>query len=67
MKNDFYIRLAQQIEDTKAQGIYKKERIITSSQQADIEVNHEQKVLNFCANNYLWYAGYSQAVRSNHK
>ena len=64
MKNDFYIRLAQQIEDTKAQGLYKKERIITSSQQADIEVNHEQKVLNFCANNYLGLANHPELINA---
>jgi glycine C-acetyltransferase len=64
MKNDFYIRLAQQIEDTKAQGLYKKERIITSSQQADIEVNHEQKVLNFCANNYLGLANDPELINA---
>jgi glycine C-acetyltransferase len=64
MKNDFYIRLAQQIEDTKAQGLYKKERIITSSQQADIEVNHEQKVLNFCANNYLGLANHPKLINA---
>ena len=56
MKHHFYNRLAQQIEDTKAQGLFKNERIITSSQQADIEVEHKQKVLNFCANNYLGLA-----------
>ena len=64
MKNDFYIRLAQHIEDTKAQGLYKKERIITSSQQADIEVNHEQKVLNFCANNYLGLANHPELINA---
>ncbi|WP_297823590.1 glycine C-acetyltransferase [uncultured Paraglaciecola sp.] len=64
MKNDFYIRLAQQIEDTKAQGLYKNERIITSSQQADIEVNHEQKVLNFCANNYLGLANHPELINA---
>jgi glycine C-acetyltransferase len=62
MKNDFYIRLAQQIEDTKAQGLFKNERIITSSQQADIEVNHKQKVLNFCANNYLGLANHPELI-----
>ena len=62
MKHDFYHRLAQQIEDTKAQGLFKKERIITSSQQADIEVNHEQKVLNFCANNYLGLANHPDLI-----
>ena len=64
MKNDFYIRLAQQIEDTKAQGLYKNERIITSSQQADIEVNNEQKVLNFCANNYLGLANHPELINA---
>ena len=62
MKQDFYIRLAQQIEDTKAQGLFKNERIITSSQQADIEVNHEQQVLNFCANNYLGLANHPELI-----
>jgi glycine C-acetyltransferase len=62
MKHDFYIRLSQQIEDTKAQGLFKNERIITSSQQADIEVNHKQQVLNFCANNYLGLANHPELI-----
>jgi glycine C-acetyltransferase len=64
MKNDFYIRLAQQIEDTKAQGLFKNERIITSSQQADIEVDNKQKVLNFCANNYLGLANHPELIKA---
>jgi len=64
MKNDFYVRLAQQVEDTKAQGLFKNERIITSSQQADIEVNHEQKVINFCANNYLGLANHPELINA---
>jgi glycine C-acetyltransferase len=64
MKNDFYIRLAQQIKDTKAQGLFKNERIITSSQQADIEVNNEQQVLNFCANNYLGLANHPELIKA---
>jgi glycine C-acetyltransferase len=64
MKHDFYIRLAQQIEDTKTQGLFKNERIITSSQQANIEVNHEQKVLNFCANNYLGLANHPELINA---
>ena len=64
MKNDFYIRLAQQIEDTKAQGLFKNERVITSSQQADIEVDHKHKVLNFCANNYLGLANHPELIKA---
>ena len=64
MKHHFYNRLAQQIEDTKAQGLFKNERIITSSQQADIEVEHKQKVLNFCANNYLGLANHPELINA---
>ena len=64
MKHDFYIRLAEQLEDTKAQGLFKNERVITSSQQADIEVNHEQQVLNFCANNYLGLANHPELIKA---
>jgi glycine C-acetyltransferase len=64
MKHDFYIRLALQIEDTKAQGLFKNERIITSSQQADIEVDNKQKVLNFCANNYLGLANHPELIKA---
>ncbi len=64
MKHDFYIRLAEQIEDTKAQGLFKNERIITSSQQANIEVGHKQKVLNFCANNYLGLANHPELINA---
>ena len=64
MKQDFYSRLARQIEDTKAQGLFKNERIITSSQQADIEVDNKQKVLNFCANNYLGLANHPELIKA---
>lgn len=64
MKHNFYNRLAQQIEDTKAQGLFKDERIITSSQQADIEVDRKQKVLNFCANNYLGLANHPELINA---
>ncbi len=41
------------LESIEKDGLYKKERIITSPQSAHIEVLHSQKVLNMCANNYL--------------
>ncbi len=37
----------------ESEGLYKKERVITSPQSANIEVTGGQKVLNMCANNYL--------------
>ncbi|MGX9148418.1 aminotransferase class I/II-fold pyridoxal phosphate-dependent enzyme, partial [Mesorhizobium sp. 128a] len=39
----------------KSAGLYKSERVITSTQSAEIEVGGD-KVLNFCANNYLGLA-----------
>jgi len=45
--------LAQKLGELKEQGLYKTERIITSSQSSQIKVSGDQLVLNFCANNYL--------------
>ncbi|HEY9364871.1 MAG TPA: glycine C-acetyltransferase [Chitinophagaceae bacterium] len=45
-------RISKEVEDIKASGLYKTERIITSPQNAEITVNGKT-VLNFCANNYL--------------
>ena len=44
-------------------GLYKKERIITSPQGAEIIVNGE-KVLNFCANNYLGLSSHPEVVQA---
>ena len=41
------------IASIKEAGTYKTERVITSSQSAEIEVQGGKRVLNFCANNYL--------------
>ncbi len=45
--------LTKELEEIKAAGLYKNERIITTPQRADIRVNAGMEVLNFCANNYL--------------
>ena len=46
--------LQTQLDDIKASGSFKDERIITSAQKSQITVEgSEKKVLNFCANNYL--------------
>ena len=45
--------LTQELANIEAAGLYKKERIITTPQRADIQVNGGEHVLNFCANNYL--------------
>ena len=45
--------LQKELEGIKEAGLQKDERIITSPQGAEIMLNTGQKVLNFCANNYL--------------
>lgn len=45
--------LTNELAAIKAAGLYKNERIITTPQRADIQVNNGEHVLNFCANNYL--------------
>ncbi len=59
MKQD----LQNTLEELKQQGLYKTERIITSSQSSEIEVGGNS-VLNFCANNYLGLANHSEVVKA---
>ena len=53
MYTTFQKHLSNIIGEIKEAGLYKNERIIVSPQGAEIELNTGQKVLNFCANNYL--------------
>ncbi|MBN1971291.1 MAG: glycine C-acetyltransferase [Candidatus Delongbacteria bacterium] len=53
MYGDFKEYLENTLEDIKAQGLYKKERTITTPQGVAINTVEGGKVLNFCANNYL--------------
>ncbi|WP_370548042.1 glycine C-acetyltransferase [Edwardsiella tarda] len=62
MSADFYQQLTQQLETTRADGLYKNERIITSAQQAEIAVADGSHVLNFCANNYLGLANHPALI-----
>ncbi|MDN7126199.1 glycine C-acetyltransferase [Pseudidiomarina sp. 1APR75-33.1] len=62
MKNDFYQQLDSQLEELQQEGLYKKERIITSEQAAEIQVGDGSSVLNFCANNYLGLANHPDLI-----
>ncbi len=50
--------------DLKDLGLYKKERIITSAQSANISVSTGEHVLNFCANNYLGLANNPEVIKA---
>jgi glycine C-acetyltransferase len=66
MNNAFATRIGNEVEEIKTSGLFKKERIITSPQGAEIEVNNK-KVLNFCANNYLGLSSDPRVIEAAHK
>ena len=66
MNNKFVSRIATEIEEIRASGLYKQERIIESPQGAEIIVNGK-KVLNFCANNYLGLSSHPKVIRAAHE
>jgi glycine C-acetyltransferase len=56
--------LLQELNAITEAGLFKSERIITSPQSAEIELESGQKVLNFCANNYLGLSDHPELVRA---
>lgn len=63
MKTD----LQNLFKDLQEQGLFKKERIITSPQGAEIKVSTGEEVLNFCANNYLGLSNHPEIVAAAKK
>ncbi|WP_411766235.1 glycine C-acetyltransferase [Winogradskyella sp. A3E31] len=56
--------LQKELENIKEAGLYKEERIITSPQGAEITLSTGQKVLNFCANNYLGLSSHPDVIKA---
>lgn len=65
MNEKFVHRIAAELEEIKAAGLFKTERVITSEQGAEIMVNGK-KVLNFCANNYLGLSSHPKVIAAAH-
>ncbi|WP_435264221.1 glycine C-acetyltransferase [Tenacibaculum sp. nBUS_03] len=64
MYGDIKNHLQKEIQDIKNAGLYKSERIITSSQDAVIKVSTGEEVINFCANNYLGLSNNPEVIQA---
>ena len=60
-------QLRTEIDDIRAAGLYKSERIIDSPQSAHVEVGREAPVLNLCSNNYLGLANHPDVISAAHE
>ena len=56
--------LQRELKEIQTAGLYKKERIITTAQEAVIKVSTGEEVINFCANNYLGLSNNKQVVQA---
>jgi glycine C-acetyltransferase len=57
-------QLTEEIQNIKDDGLYKKERIITSPQGAEITLDSGKSVLNFCSNNYLGLSSHPDVIKA---
>lgn len=64
MYGDFQKALQQEIQAIKDAGLYKEERIIVTPQGAEIQIEDGQKVINFCANNYLGLSSHPAVIQA---
>jgi len=64
MSQAFQDRLDAELREIEEAGLYKRERVITTPQDAGIEVAGRGEVLNFCANNYLGLADDERLVEA---
>lgn len=59
--------LEQELNSIRQAGLFKKERIITTPQGADIKTTEGREVINFCANNYLGLSSHPRVIEAAKK
>src|SRR6185369_3821549 len=59
--------LQKELQAIREAGLYKKERIITTPQGAEIKTTDGRQVINFCANNYLGLSSHPRVIRAAQK
>ncbi len=64
MYGKFKEHLTRELANIRNEGLYKNERIIVSPQGAEIELESGEKVLNFCANNYLGLSNHPELIKA---
>jgi glycine C-acetyltransferase len=62
--NNLHQRIISELDQIRQEGLYKKERIITSPQGAIIKTADGREVINFCANNYLGLSSHPQVIEA---
>ena len=55
---------SNEIQEIKDNGLFKKERIITSPQGAVIKISSGEEVINFCSNNYLGLSDNPEVIQA---
>lgn len=64
MYDQFKPKLQEELKSIEEAGLFKRERIITSPQAAEITISGGQQVLNFCANNYLGLSSHPKVIEA---
>jgi glycine C-acetyltransferase len=67
LQEDFYAGLRGQLEQIRADGLYKSERVIAGAQGALVRLADGREVLNLCANNYLGLSAHPRVLEAAHE